>query len=155
MEDFIALVWNSWNNRNNFTFQGKEESAITVWNKARTLSNDFKIYNLREKPMISLQPFIRRWKKPAQGVIKINVDAAIDEERMGLGVIVRDKDGFVLGGYGSIKDTTFNSDWPKIMAIEEGVILAKNMNLERVKILCLLGSVQRMFSDNCRILRQR
>ncbi|KAK5840140.1 hypothetical protein PVK06_009020 [Gossypium arboreum] len=101
------------------------------------------------------QFYFPRWKKPAQGVIKINVDAAIDEERMGLGVIVRDKDGFVLGGYGSIKDTTFNSDWPKIMAIEEGVILAKNMNLERVKILCLLGSVQRMFSDNCRILRQR
>ncbi|MBA0613664.1 hypothetical protein Godav_014052 [Gossypium davidsonii] len=33
-------------------------------------------------------------------VVKINVDAAIDAERMGLGVIVRDDYGFVLGGFG-------------------------------------------------------
>ncbi|MBA0798704.1 hypothetical protein Gohar_009269 [Gossypium harknessii] len=25
IEDFIILIWNSWNNRNNFTFCGKEE----------------------------------------------------------------------------------------------------------------------------------
>ncbi|MBA0828671.1 hypothetical protein Goarm_013318, partial [Gossypium armourianum] len=65
------------------------------------------------------------------GVAKINVDAAIDAERMGLGVIVRDDDGFVLGGFGCVKETTINSDWAEIMALEEGVILAKNMNLKK------------------------
>ncbi|KAA3488631.1 reverse transcriptase [Gossypium australe] len=130
--DFITLIWNSWNNKNNFMFQGKEESAITSWNKARALSNDFRIYNLREKPMFPSQPSIRGWKKPTRGFVKINVDAAFVEERMGLGVIVRDEDGFVLGGYGSTKDSVVNSDWAKIMAIEEGVILAKKMNLKKV-----------------------
>ncbi|KAG8472151.1 hypothetical protein CXB51_037002 [Gossypium anomalum] len=91
-----------------------------IWNKARALSNDFRIYNLREKPMIPIHPAVRGWKKPARGVVKINVDAAIVEERMGLGVIVRDEDGFVLGGYGSIKELAFNSDWAKIMAMGEG-----------------------------------
>ncbi|KAK5846907.1 hypothetical protein PVK06_003208 [Gossypium arboreum] len=82
--------------------------------------------------MIPLQPSVRRWKKPTQGVVKIKVDVTIDDERMGLGVIVRDGDGFVLGGYGSIKARAFNSDWVEIMAIEEGVTLAKNMNLKKV-----------------------
>ncbi|KAH1072556.1 hypothetical protein J1N35_024884 [Gossypium stocksii] len=100
-----------WNNRNNFTFRGKEKNAITIWNKAFALSNDFRIYNLREKPMIPIQPTVRRWKKLARGVVKINVDAAINEECMGLEVIARDDDGFVLGGHGCIKKKTFNSDW--------------------------------------------
>ncbi|MBA0553774.1 hypothetical protein Golob_012923 [Gossypium lobatum] len=97
MEDFIILIWNSWNNRNNFTFCGKEENAITIWNRALALNNDFRIYNLSEKPMIPIQPTVHRGKKPAQG----------------------DDDGFVLGGYGCVKETTINSDWVEIMAIVE------------------------------------
>ncbi|MBA0711564.1 hypothetical protein Golax_010731, partial [Gossypium laxum] len=42
------------------------------------------------------------------GVVKIIVDAAIDAERMGLGVIVKNDDGFVLGGFGCVKETTIN-----------------------------------------------
>ncbi|KAH1083106.1 hypothetical protein J1N35_022867 [Gossypium stocksii] len=102
MEDFITLIWNLWNNRNNFTFQGKEESAITIWYKGRTLSNDFRIYNIREKSMIPIHLTVHGWKKPARGIVKINVDVTIVEERMGLGVIVRD----------------------------EGILLAKNMNIK-------------------------
>ncbi|MBA0577045.1 hypothetical protein Golob_023851, partial [Gossypium lobatum] len=62
-------------------------------------------------------------------VVKINVDAAIEEGKLGLGVIVKDEDGFVLGGYGYVKDMTFNSEWAEMMAIEEGVSLAKSLNL--------------------------
>nr|KJB67092.1 hypothetical protein B456_010G174300 [Gossypium raimondii] len=51
---------------------------------------------------------------------------------MGLGVIVRDEDGFVLGGYGCSKDMTFNSEWAE-MAIEEGVSLTKSLNLKKVQ----------------------
>ncbi|MBA0716196.1 hypothetical protein Golax_015047, partial [Gossypium laxum] len=91
MENFITLIWNSWNNRNNFTFRGKEEDANTIWNRALMLSNDFRIHNFSERPMLPIQPTDRKW---------INVDAAIEEGKMGLGVIVRDEDGFVLGGYG-------------------------------------------------------
>ncbi|MBA0654075.1 hypothetical protein Goklo_021151 [Gossypium klotzschianum] len=50
--------------------------------------------------MLPIQPTDRKWIKPSRGVVKINVDAAIEEGKMGLGVIVRDEDGFVLGGYG-------------------------------------------------------
>ncbi|MBA0672678.1 hypothetical protein Goklo_023919, partial [Gossypium klotzschianum] len=75
--------------------------------------------------MLPIQPTDRKWIKPSRGVVKINVDTAIEEGKMGLGVIVKDEDGFDLGGYGCIKDMTFNSEWAEMMAIEEGVSLAK------------------------------
>ncbi|MBA0786095.1 hypothetical protein Gotri_000163 [Gossypium trilobum] len=43
-------LWNSWNNRNNFIFQGKEDEAQVVWDRARTLSQDFRICNLLNDP---------------------------------------------------------------------------------------------------------
>ncbi|MBA0845115.1 hypothetical protein Goarm_022215 [Gossypium armourianum] len=42
MEDLITILWNSWNNRNNFIFRGKEEEARVVWERALTLSNNFR-----------------------------------------------------------------------------------------------------------------
>ncbi|GLT72939.1 hypothetical protein SLA2020_448330 [Shorea laevis] len=44
------------------------------------------------------------WKKPVDGVIKLNWDAAIDERnnRMGVGVIFRDATGAVLASMCSI-----------------------------------------------------
>ncbi|MBA0637194.1 hypothetical protein Godav_025501, partial [Gossypium davidsonii] len=83
------------------------------------LSNDFRIHNFSERPMLPIQPTDRKWIKPSRGVVKINVDTAIEEGKMGLGVIVKDEDGFDLGGYGCIKDMTFNSEWAEMMAIEE------------------------------------
>ncbi|MBA0781904.1 hypothetical protein Gotri_002785 [Gossypium trilobum] len=41
MEDLITILWNSWNNRNNVIFRGKEEETRVVWERALTLSNDF------------------------------------------------------------------------------------------------------------------
>ncbi|KAH1064042.1 hypothetical protein J1N35_029029 [Gossypium stocksii] len=52
---------------------------------------------------------------------------------MGLGVIVRDEHGFVLGGKGCVKDVNLNSEWAEMMAIEEGIRLAKSLNLKRVQ----------------------
>ncbi|KAG8488151.1 hypothetical protein CXB51_018738 [Gossypium anomalum] len=128
MKNFITLIWNSWNNRNNFTFRGKEEDVDTIWNRALTLSNNFRIHNFSERPMLPSHPAGRKWIKLSRGVVKINVDIAIDEGKMGLGVIVRDEDDFVC-----VKNMTFNSDWVEMMAIEEVVSLAKSLNLKKVK----------------------
>lgn len=44
--DFIVTLWNSWNNQNNFIFCAKENDAYVVWERAKTLSRNFCIYNL-------------------------------------------------------------------------------------------------------------
>ncbi|MBA0734159.1 hypothetical protein Gogos_018102 [Gossypium gossypioides] len=65
------------------------------------------------------------------GFVKINMDAAIQEGRVGLGVISRDNEGFMLGR-GCLKETMMNSAWAELMAIEEWVIMAKSLNLKKV-----------------------
>ncbi|MBA0753091.1 hypothetical protein Gogos_020938, partial [Gossypium gossypioides] len=62
--DFIIVLWNSWNNRNNFIFRGKEDNAQFVWERAKTLSHDFCIYNLMNDPIIPATPICKIWEKP-------------------------------------------------------------------------------------------
>ncbi|KAH1063893.1 hypothetical protein J1N35_028880 [Gossypium stocksii] len=40
--DFITMLSNSWNNRNNYVFWGEEEEARVVWDRAKTLYQDFR-----------------------------------------------------------------------------------------------------------------
>ncbi|MBA0676996.1 hypothetical protein Goari_018425, partial [Gossypium aridum] len=46
----------------------------------------------------------KKWDKPPKNCIKINFDASTGNNRTGYGVIVRDDNGFVLGGGGGFKD---------------------------------------------------
>ncbi|KAH1129699.1 hypothetical protein J1N35_001077 [Gossypium stocksii] len=81
-------------------FEGKDDPAMTVWERAHTLSNDFRIFNLNDPPVIPPKPVCKGWKKPPKDFIKINVDAAVVDRNVGYGVIARDDDGFVIaGGY--------------------------------------------------------
>ncbi|KAH1081115.1 hypothetical protein J1N35_020876 [Gossypium stocksii] len=86
------------NNRNNMVFQGKDDPAMVVWERARTLSNDFRIFNLNEPSMIPPIPECKGWEKPPNDFIKINVDAAVSIRIVGYGAIARDADGLVLAG---------------------------------------------------------
>ncbi|KAA3477110.1 reverse transcriptase [Gossypium australe] len=104
MADLMVLIWNCWNNRNNFIFRGKEERATVNWERARALSDDFQICNLLKEPLSSTNIEVKKWKKPPKGFIKINFDAAVENNRMGFRVIIRDEDGFVLGGGGGFSE---------------------------------------------------
>ncbi|MBA0645264.1 hypothetical protein Goklo_013385 [Gossypium klotzschianum] len=51
---------------------------------------------------------------------------------MGFGVIAREYEGFVVGGCGGSKESTLNSEWAELLALEEGVQLARKLKLQRV-----------------------
>ncbi|MBA0823722.1 hypothetical protein Goarm_020433, partial [Gossypium armourianum] len=111
VEEFIMTLWNSWNNRNNFVFRGKEDEAQIIWDMARTLFHDFQIHNLVNKPMLPLTPVIKKWEKPPCRAVKINFDATVFNNKIGFGVIIHDSDGFVLGGGGGFKDEEMMTKW--------------------------------------------
>ncbi|MBA0601492.1 hypothetical protein Gorai_004667 [Gossypium raimondii] len=73
--NLMTTLWNSWNNRNNFIFCGKEEEMHVVWERARTFSQDFCIFNLINNPLLPANP----------------------------AVITGDYEGFVIGGGGGQK----------------------------------------------------
>ncbi|KAK5833396.1 hypothetical protein PVK06_017221 [Gossypium arboreum] len=52
VSDFITVLWNIWNSRNNRIFWGVEEEAKVIWERAASLSHDFRIFNLEEVPML-------------------------------------------------------------------------------------------------------
>ncbi|MBA0636146.1 hypothetical protein Godav_029748 [Gossypium davidsonii] len=82
----------------------KEEDAQVVWDRARTFSQDYCIFNLMNAPLLPANPAVKKWEKPPRGHVKINFDASISNNRINFGVIARDEGGFVIGGGGGFKD---------------------------------------------------
>lgn len=89
--DFLTLLWNSWNDRNNMVFKGKTDAAVMIWERAQTLSKYFRIFNFTEPQIIPPTPMNMGWKTPPTGYIKVNMDAAILNRCSGFGVVARDK----------------------------------------------------------------
>ncbi|KAG8481388.1 hypothetical protein CXB51_026145 [Gossypium anomalum] len=79
---------------------GKEEEAKIIWERASTLNKEFRICNSINEPLLSQNSAGQKWKKPSKGFIKINFDATVGENRIAYGMIIRDDEGFVLGGVG-------------------------------------------------------
>ncbi|KAK5835808.1 hypothetical protein PVK06_011517 [Gossypium arboreum] len=98
MANFMTLLWNCWNNKNNYIFRGKEEEAKLIWERASNLNKEFHICSMLNEPMLSQNAVNRNWEKPPKGFIKINFDTTVGEKGIGPGTIVRNEDGFVSRG---------------------------------------------------------
>ncbi|MBA0729358.1 hypothetical protein Golax_023381 [Gossypium laxum] len=79
------------------TLDKKDEAKVT-WERAAALRQDFRIFNLLEKPVLPRLVMEKVWKKLRQRVIKINFDATTNGRKMSFRLVARDHDGFVLGG---------------------------------------------------------
>ncbi|KAL1173037.1 hypothetical protein V6Z11_A05G387200 [Gossypium hirsutum] len=112
--DFLTLLWNSWNDRNNMVFKGKMDDALLIWERAQALSNDFRIFNLTEPPVIPPTLMNRTWKAPPTGYIKVNVDAAVSDGCSGFGIVVRDNDGFVMRGCYKFRAEAMDVCWAEL-----------------------------------------
>ncbi|MBA0712774.1 hypothetical protein Golax_011850, partial [Gossypium laxum] len=108
-ENLITVLWNIWNSRNNTLFRGKDGDARMVWEPPRT----------------------HRWIKPPNDSVEINVDATIVVSAVGIRVIARDCDDFVLGGRAVYMDYKMDVDWVEAEALREGIIWARNNNVTR------------------------
>ncbi|MBA0587017.1 hypothetical protein Gorai_000154 [Gossypium raimondii] len=123
MAKLMTTLWNSWNNRNNFIFRGKEDEAHVIWDRARTLSQEFRICNLINDPLLSTNPVVKRWEIPLKGFVKINFVASICDNRVGYVVIARDEEGFVLGGGKGFKEVSISVEEVECYAFEESIKL--------------------------------
>ena len=84
------VAWAIWHNRNLRVFELVCQGADQVWNFAVSLISDFKEAN----SFYSLGPMVGEvsWRKPPNGVLKINTDGATggDGVLSSIGVIIRD-----------------------------------------------------------------
>ncbi|MBA0633851.1 hypothetical protein Godav_029794 [Gossypium davidsonii] len=96
MTDFITILWNNWNNRNNMLFRGNEEAAWVIWERAKSLSKEFRIHNMINRPILPPHMVDNKWEKLPTNKVKINFDAAIINDKIRFGVLARDSKGFVI-----------------------------------------------------------
>ncbi|KAH1129559.1 hypothetical protein J1N35_000937, partial [Gossypium stocksii] len=129
MADLITTLWNYWNSRNKFIFKGQADKAQSIWENASNLSNEFHIYNPVNPPILAQIGDTKKWERPPKGFIKINFDATVNDNRMGYGVIIRDEDGFVMGGGGGFNEGRFSVQEAECIALERSIEVAVKLNI--------------------------
>ncbi|MBA0787677.1 hypothetical protein Gotri_026381 [Gossypium trilobum] len=130
MADLMVTLWNCWNNRNNYIFRGKEEEAKIIWERASTLNKEFRICNFINEQLLSQNSAGKKWEKPSKGFIKINFDATVGENRIGYGTIIRDDEGFVLGGGGGFIESRLSVEEAECVAFEESIKVACKLKIK-------------------------
>ncbi|MFQ6649462.1 hypothetical protein Gotur_022299 [Gossypium turneri] len=112
--------------------------------RAKTFYQDFRIHNFVNNPMLPISPACKKWEKPPCSYAKINFDATVSKNKVGFGVIVRDSDGFVLGGSGGFKDNVLSIEWAELFAFEESL-----------KVACAINISKAIFASDCANLVNR
>ncbi|KAK5842509.1 hypothetical protein PVK06_004876 [Gossypium arboreum] len=73
----------------------------------------------------------KKWEKPPYGYAKIKFDASVSYGKVSFFVIVRDSDGFMLGGSGGFKDKIMTIECAKLVAFEESLKVASAINISK------------------------
>ncbi|KAG8493182.1 hypothetical protein CXB51_010592 [Gossypium anomalum] len=119
---------------NNRIFHGVEKEARMTWERAASLSHDFRIFNLLDEPLLPRKPEDKAWSKPAEGRVKINFDASVSGKRMYFGLVAKDSNGFVLGGRMGVLDKEVQIEWAEMLALEESIYLARLKRWNKVEM---------------------
>ncbi|OMO87944.1 reverse transcriptase [Corchorus capsularis] len=128
------ITWYIWKGRNEVHFNGKEPDAKGTLIRAEKAWQEYHSANSTEKKKILTRTQKREpWSPPANDIIKINVDGAYDCKtgEAAVGVIARGANGMVVDGLGK-KVRASSCDMAEVMAVREGIRLAKEKRWERV-----------------------
>lgn len=120
-EDFLVVLWNIWNARINSIFRGTNDEARVVWDRAKTLESEFHIHNFTRNPLRLRVNSIQPWCKPSRAALKINVDAATRDNKVGIRVIARDDEGYFIGGSIRYVINRVCAEWAELDAIHKGI----------------------------------
>ncbi|KAH1030309.1 hypothetical protein J1N35_046173 [Gossypium stocksii] len=94
------------------------------------LNKEFRICNCINEPLLSQNNAGKKWEKPSKRFIKVNFDATVGENGSGYGTIVRDDEGFVLGGGGGFIESRLSVEEAECVALEESIKVACKLNLK-------------------------
>jgi hypothetical protein len=103
MAIFAVLARRIWFRRNAMLFEGKNEHPNQIYREVVTAAADFIDNNSGEEsavePVRCVVSNTGSWTHPPSGIVKINFDAALNQEKgmVGIGVVARDSMGFLFG----------------------------------------------------------
>lgn len=132
LELFFATAWAIWFNRNRLVHEGCGLPPMQVWHLAKNSVDDFVCSATWDFNQARVSP--SSWSPPPPGVHKINVDGASSEldSSSSVGVVIRDSLGQVVAALCKPLPACFPAELTEIMALEQGVLLAQELQLPRV-----------------------
>lgn len=98
-ELIVVYCWMIWFARNKFIFEGKKLEPRILVAKAESILEAYQRVRKAESAKVSSDRRAnkQRWKPPPENVIKLNVDAVINNKNQvtGLRAVIRNSDGLV------------------------------------------------------------
>ena len=127
-------AWAIWYNRNQCVHESEKQSAGQIWDFTLSLLLNYK--EASKLFQLGLAFCEVSWKKPPMGVYKINVDEVTLERgrKSSIGVIIRDFKGEVAAGFCRLLLGNFSVLETEALAMEAGVLLAKELGLQQIII---------------------
>ncbi|KAE8725168.1 hypothetical protein F3Y22_tig00009009pilonHSYRG00182 [Hibiscus syriacus] len=113
------------------------------------LQEEYQVHNYTRRPILPLGPKVVRWCAPSIPLLKFNVDGAFRiEDRCGaVGFVVRDDDGFVLGGGAHFVREAHSAEFVEAQAVIHALQFASSKGFTKIIIECdALAVVNRLKS---------
>ncbi|KAK3211629.1 hypothetical protein Dsin_016335 [Dipteronia sinensis] len=131
--DFCLILWSLWENRNSAIHNGSYRAAADLLDWSSSLLVEFQgtkkaFLSTERLPLHSRPP---NWLPPLFGLLKLNSDAAVRAgcDEIGLGAVIRDAYGRVVAAVSKSVASTVTAELAKLLALREGLLLAKSFNL--------------------------
>jgi ribonuclease HI len=144
------VIWHIWDARNDTRNNGTVACPSRV--AARVLSYVDMILKhmgqVKEKPRVAASSRAR-WAAPPEGVICINVDAALfpGERRMGCGVVLRDHNGTFILSVSEGLEGMPQSEMAEALAVRRALTISKEHGVSRAVLISdCLSLIQRIAS---------
>lgn len=129
---FFTAIWGIWRWRNNEVLGDNDWTMVSTVNWIITEHRDYDLLLTRGLSLSMVDDAPLRWAPPVSGEYKMNSDGAFkhDDDRMGMGGIVRDAHGAWISGFyaGSLGGDALRAE---IAALKHGLTLLWNANVRR------------------------
>uniref|UniRef100_A0A7N2MZD8 RNase H type-1 domain-containing protein n=1 Tax=Quercus lobata TaxID=97700 RepID=A0A7N2MZD8_QUELO len=133
LDFFFAIAWSIWHNRNKIIHNESRLPPGLNWDFAKNIIEEFEKASTWD--YTPLQPPLHSWAAPSLGFAKVNVDGACSIDGSGIsgvGVIIRDESGGVITALSKALPSHFPAEWTEFIALEQGILLAQELNLTHV-----------------------
>ena len=131
-EMFAMLAWVIWNQRNKVRLQQPSYSLHLLAQTTRDLLQEFKSVQPIPSPPVVVR--CARWKPPLVDLVKINIDGVVfpDENKSGIGVVIRNHEGQVLASQSLKLHQVYSLGVIEAMAVHSGITLASEIGFHKL-----------------------
>ena len=150
LETLFATAWSIWFNRNQVVHDSNGSPSSQIWNFSLRTQEDYK--NAIAYNHVKQQPPDVGWVAPLLEIYKINVDGATARAwgRSNVGMVIRDSGGMVIAAECKVLNGDYDAAVTEALAVEEGILLAKEMELHWIIVEShSIGVVDAINANNC------